>query len=165
MKINKTGWTITGVTAAAVTVGLAGNALASGGGGEEDLPGAITLQDRVPVEAQEFTPEEPGYEVVPRPVFQADSHGNFDSLTASLASPDGTVTDAPATSGTAGVDDTLDSPDNSFNDADDSPASGAIDAGPMTGQADASYDSPVSVDSPDQSVDSVDSVDSPDNSN
>src|SRR5690606_32118644 len=143
MNIGKrAGWTVTGVAAAAVTLGV-GTAVATGGGGDDqDLPGAITLQDRVPVEAQEFTPEEPGYEVVPRPVFQADSQGNFDSLTASMASPD--VTATAAAGGAGQVDVSYDSPDDTFNSPDDT------------------FDSPDSADSPDSSVDSYDSPDNSD---
>ncbi len=160
-------WTVVGAAAAAITIGAVGTALATGGGDDRSLPDGIRLQETVPVATATVTAtqEDPGFNVVPQRVIDADDtlDGTFDSPGASpntnSLSPDDTLDgtfDSPGDSPNTvslSPDDTL---DGTFDSPGDSPNTVSLSPDDtLDGTFDSPGDSPNTVSlSPDDSPDS-----------
>jgi len=96
--LNKPRWTVIGVAAAGLTAAVTALALAGDDGNGGQLPGPISLDDRVPVSRPIERP--PSFDVVPGPVLSADDSPLDDgAVPASVStgdSPDQTAPPPPA---------------------------------------------------------------------
>lgn len=157
-QLNKPRWTVIGVAAAGLTAAVTGFALAGDDGNGGQLPGPISLDDRVPV-SQTIEPP-PSFDVVPGPILSADD-SPFDDRNASASVSTGDSPDQVAPPAPAGDNSPDDSPDQV------APAPPAFDDSPDSSPDQVASPPPAGDNSPDSSPDvngSFDSFDSPDSS-